>query len=100
MFKNYLVFIPAKKHIKYFNGTTWVESWKSNGMSEENIENIAKYDSNFAPTFVDHNLLTDMTFNGLNLTKIYFYPKKGNKTICFLRTNSILKKFRYRFYIK
>ena len=42
MFKNYLVFILAKKYIKYFSGTTWVESWKSNGMSEENIENIAK----------------------------------------------------------
>ena len=29
----------------------------------ENIENITKSDSNFAPTFVDHNLLPDMNFN-------------------------------------
>ena len=64
MFQNYLVFIPAKKYIKYFSGTTWIESWKSNGMSEENIENITKSDSNFASTFVDHHLLPDMTFNG------------------------------------
>ena len=33
-------------------------------MSEENVENITKSDSNFAPTFVDHNLLPSMTFNG------------------------------------
>ena len=30
-------------------------------MSEENIENITKSDSNFAATFVDHHLLPDMT---------------------------------------
>ena len=40
IFKNYLVFIPAKKCIKYFSGTTRTDSWKSNGMSEENTENI------------------------------------------------------------
>ena len=34
--------MPAKKYIKYFIGTTEIDSWKSNGMSEENIENITK----------------------------------------------------------
>ena len=38
--------------------------WKSNGISEESIENITKSDSNFAPTFVDHDLLRNMNFNG------------------------------------
>ena len=38
-------------------------------MSEESIENIAKSDSNFAPTFVDHNLLPDTNFNGHCLIK-------------------------------
>ena len=33
-------------------------------MSEENTENITKYNSNFAPTFVDHHLLPVMNFNG------------------------------------
>ena len=33
-------------------------------MLEENIENITKSGSNFAPTFVDHNLLPDIIFNG------------------------------------
>ena len=28
MFENYLVFIPDKKYIKYFSGTSWIESWK------------------------------------------------------------------------
>ena len=54
IFQNYLVFIPAKTYIKYFTGTTRIDLWKSNGMSEEIIENITKLDSNFAPTFLDH----------------------------------------------
>ena len=33
-------------------------------MSDENIENIAKSDSNFATTFVDHHVLADINFNG------------------------------------
>ena len=33
-------------------------------MSEENIENITKSDSNIAPTFVDHHVLPDIIFNG------------------------------------
>ena len=39
IFQNYLVFIPAKKCITYFHVTTRIHSWKSNGMSEESIEN-------------------------------------------------------------
>ena len=31
IFQNYLVFIPAKKYIKYFTGTTRTNSWKYNG---------------------------------------------------------------------
>ena len=42
IFQNYLVFIQAKKYIKYFSGTSKVDSWKSNGVSEESIENITK----------------------------------------------------------
>ena len=55
--------------MKYFRGTTWIDSWKSNGMSEENTENIIKSDSNFAPTFVDHYILPDSNFNGHCLIK-------------------------------
>ena len=36
-------------------------------MSEENIENITKSDSNFAPNFVNHHLLPDINFNGHSL---------------------------------
>ena len=61
--QNYFVFIPAKKNIKYFSGTTRIYSWKSNGMSEENFGNITKSDSNFASTFVNHHLLQDINFN-------------------------------------
>ena len=34
-FQNYLVFMPAKKYIEYFTGTTPIELWKFSGMSEE-----------------------------------------------------------------
>ena len=62
--QSYLECMPAKTCIKYFSGTARVDSWKSNRMSEENIENITKSDSNFAPTFVDHHLLPDTSFTG------------------------------------
>ena len=55
--QNYLVFKPAKKLIKYFIGTTRIESWKWNEMPEESIENITKSDKHFAPLFLDHHLL-------------------------------------------
>ena len=42
IFQNYLVFILAKKCIKYFSDTTRIEWWKSNGISEVNIKNLTK----------------------------------------------------------
>ena len=78
IFQNYLVFTPAKKYMKYFSGATRIESRKSNGMSEENIENITKSDRKFAPIFVDHHLLPNMYFNGHRLIKNNIsVPKKG-----------------------
>ena len=64
IFQNYLVFIPAKKYIKHFTGTTWIDLWKSNGMLKENIENITESDSNVAPTYVYHPVLPDINSNG------------------------------------
>ena len=76
IFQKYLVFIPAKKCIKYLGGTTWIDSRKSNGMSKENIENITKSDSNFEPVFVHDHLLPDINFNGHCLIKNNnFIPK-------------------------
>ena len=69
IFQNYLVFVPGKTYIKNFSGTTRIDSWKSNGVSEEKIENIIKSGSNFATTFVDHNSLPDINFNGHCLIK-------------------------------
>ena len=45
-------------------------------MSEKNIENITKSDSNFAPTFVDHHLLSDISFNGHCLINNISIPKR------------------------
>ena len=39
--------MPAKRYIKYFIGSTRIESWKSNGISGENIENINKSNCSF-----------------------------------------------------
>ena len=69
IFQNYLVFIPAIKSMEYFHSTTQIYLWKSNGMSEESIENIAKSDSNFAPNFVDRHSLPDINFTGHCLIK-------------------------------
>ena len=57
--QNYLAFIPAKKYIKYFSTTTWIELWKSYKISEKNFKNKTKSNSNFLQTFVDHHLLPD-----------------------------------------
>ena len=64
LFQSQLVFIPAKKYIKYFSGTTRIESWKSSGISEESIKNKIKSNSNFVPTFADLHFLPDINFNG------------------------------------
>ena len=68
IFPSYLGFIPANKYIKYFTGTTRIEFCKSNGMSEERIENITKSDSNFAPILVDYHVLP-INFNRYGLIK-------------------------------
>ena len=71
-------------------------------MSEENIENITKSDSNFAPTFAYHHILPDINFNGHCLinNNISNLKKVLNKSIYFLHTKSMVKKFKHRFYIK
>ena len=61
IFQNYLVFIPAKKYIKYFSITTPIVLWKCNRMSKENIENNTN-SNNFTPTFVNHHLLPEINF--------------------------------------
>ena len=77
IFQNYLVFRPAKRYIKYFSGTTQIDSLEPNGISEKNIENVIKSDSNFAPTFVDHHLSLDINFNGHCLIKHNIsFPRK------------------------
>ena len=62
--QNYLVFIPAIIYIQYFSDTNQINSSKSKGMSEKNIENKTKSDSNFAQSFVDYHVLWDINFNG------------------------------------
>ena len=58
IFQSYLVFISAKKYIKYFSGTTGINSSNPNGMSEQYIENIIKSDSNKYIYFLHTNSMT------------------------------------------
>ena len=81
IFQNYLVYIPVKKHFKYFSGTTQIDSQKSNGISEEYIEKITKSERNFTPTFVDHHLLPDINFNEHCLKNNVSVPKKRKKRV-------------------
>ena len=59
-------------------------------LSEENIENVTKSDSNFAPVFFIHHVLSDIMF-------LYL---KSHKNINFLHTKSMVKRFKYRFCIR
>ena len=45
-------------------------------MSEENIENITKSDTNFAPATADHHVLPDMNFYGRCFINNIYIPKK------------------------
>ena len=94
IFQNYLVFIPATKYVKYLSGTLWIDSWKSNGMSEENIED-------FEPIFVDHHVLPNINFNRHCLinNNISIPKKVTNMYIYILHTKLMAKKFKHRFYI-
>ena len=72
--QNYLGFITAKRNIKYSNGTTGIVTWKFIEMSQENIP---KSEGNFAIIY-----------------------SESNKSIYFVHTKSVIKKFKDRFYIK
>ena len=68
-------------------------------MSEENIENITKSDSNFAPTFVDHHVLPDINVNGHCLINNNISITKKVKNIyIFYMLDQWLRE--YRFYIR
>ena len=62
IFQNHLLFISTKKCIRYFSGTSWIESWKLNGISEESIKNITKSYSNFCAIFCRPSLITREEF--------------------------------------
>ena len=61
-------------------------------MSQENIKNIAKSDSNFAPTFVDYHVLQDLNFNGHCLINNIYIPKKVISIYISYTLNPHLKK--------
>ena len=70
-------------------------------MPEENIQSVTKPDCNFIPTFVNHDALSEINFNGHCLTNNNIcISKKDNKSMYFLHTKSTIKKSKHRFYLK
>ena len=62
-FQNHSVYFSHKKYVKFFTNTSKVLPWKSIGLSEENIANIAISNSNFPPTLINYYPLPDIQFN-------------------------------------
>ena len=60
-------------------------------MLEENIEKITKFDSNFAPTFVDHHVLPDINYNKHCLINNIYIPKKVINIYIFYTLNPQLR---------
>ena len=59
-------------------------------MPEGNIKNVIKSDSNFAQTFADHHILTDLNFNGHCLINNIYTPKRvRNIYISYTLTQSL-----------
>ena len=85
--------MPAKKDI---------DSWKSNKMSEGNIENISRSGSNFAPILVDLHVLPDKNFNWhYSINYNISIPKKViNLIISYTLSSWFLNRYLNRFYIK
>ena len=69
-------------------------------MSEENIKNITKLKTNFAPNFVNHHVLPGIKFNGQCLINNISIPAKVINLYIFLHTKSMNKKLKDRLYIK
>ena len=67
IFGSYLVFAPTKKYIKYFSDATRINLWKSNEISEENIENITSRQQ-FFTNFCWHYMLPGKNSNRHCLT--------------------------------
>ena len=82
------------------SGTTQINSSESNGISEGNIENITKSDSNFSTGFFDHHALPEISFNGHYLRNKNIFIHKKVINIYFLNTTSVAKRFKYRMHGK
>ena len=71
--QNYLVFQPISRHFKIIANTDYVSSWKSKGLSAENITQ---------PTTSNNSLTPLLSYYGyLNENKIYWKLFKTNKVL-------------------
>ena len=60
--QNYLVFQPLSKHFQVIFNTDYISSWKSKGLSAENIK---------LPTTSGNSLTTALSYNGTK-TRVKF----------------------------
>ena len=62
--QNYLVFQPINRYFKVIASTDYVSSWKSKGLSTENITPPTTSDNSLAPTLSYYGTKTRLKFNG------------------------------------
>ena len=78
--------------------TTLIYSWKPKGMSGESIENLTTSDNTFSSTLINYYPLPVVIFNRHCLINNNIFASGGSdKSIYFLDTRPMIKRFKYRF---
>ena len=62
--QNYLAFQPIKKYFKLITNTDYVSSWKSKGLSSENIKPPTTSDNSLTAVLNYHGTKTRVKFTG------------------------------------
>ena len=76
--QNYLVFQPISRHFKIIANTNYVSSWKSKGLSAENISQPTTSNNSLTPLLSYYGTKTRVKFTGscLKQTKVSYTHRK------------------------
>ena len=78
-FQAYLIFQPVYKYFKTINNTNYISSWKSKGLSAENIKPFLTSDNSLTPLTDYYNNNIRVKFNGsiLRQPKVTYTHRKS-----------------------
>ena len=62
--QHYLVFKPVHKYVKLIANTIYISSWKSKGLSDENIKPSSMSDKSLSPVVDYHGTKRRLKFSG------------------------------------